>query len=32
MTMLLEGKETPFETELFRHSIMDKLVELAKSG
>ena len=27
MTMLLEGKETPFETELFA-SIMDKLVEL----
>ena len=29
MTMLLEGKETPFETELFA-SIMDKLVELQK--
>ena len=27
MTMLLEGKETPFETELFA-PIMDKLVEL----
>ena len=29
MTMLLEGKETPFETELFA-PIMDKLVELQK--
>ena len=29
MTMILEGKETPFETELFSH-IMDKLVELQK--
>lgn len=29
MTMLLEGKETPFETELFE-PIMDKLVELQK--
>ena len=29
MTMLLEGKETPFETELFA-LIMDKLVELQK--
>ena len=29
MTMLLEGKETPFETELFA-PIMDKLVELEK--
>ena len=29
MTMLLEGKETPFETELFT-PIMDKLVELQK--
>ena len=29
MTMILEGKETPFETELFFH-IMDKLVELQK--
>ncbi len=29
MTMLLEGKETPFETELFA-PIMDKLVELKK--
>lgn len=30
MTMLLEGKETPFETELFA-PIMDKLVELQKA-
>lgn len=29
MTMLLEGKETPFETELFS-PIIDKLVELQK--
>ena len=29
MTMLLEGKETPFETELFA-PIMEKLVELQK--
>ena len=29
MTMLLQGKETPFETELFA-PIMDKLVELQK--
>ena len=29
MTMILEGKETPFETELFSH-IMGKLVELQK--
>ena len=29
MTMLLEGKETPFETELFA-PIMDKLAELQK--
>lgn len=29
MTMLLEGKETPFETELFA-PIMDKLLELQK--
>ena len=29
MTMLLEGKETPFETELFA-TIMEKLVELQK--
>ena len=29
MTMLLEGKETPYETELFA-PIMDKLVELQK--
>ena len=29
MTMLLEGKETPFETELFV-PIMDKLIELQK--
>ena len=29
MTMLLEGKETPFETELFA-PIMDKIVELQK--
>ena len=29
MTMLLEGKETPFETELFA-PIMDKLIELQK--
>ena len=29
MTMLLEGKETPFETELFA-PIIDKLVELQK--
>ena len=29
MTMLLQGKETPFETELFE-PIMDKLVELQK--
>ena len=29
MTMLLEGKETPFETELFA-PIMDKLVKLQK--
>ena len=29
MTMLLEGRETPFETELFE-PIMDKLVELQK--
>ena len=29
MTMLLEGKETPFETELFA-PIMDKIVELEK--
>ena len=29
MAMLLQGKETPFETELFA-SIMDKLVELQK--
>ena len=30
MTMLLEGKETPFETELFA-PIMDKLMELQKN-
>ena len=29
MTMLLQGKETPFETELFA-PVMDKLVELQK--
>ena len=29
MTMILEGKETPFETELFSH-IMNKLEELQK--
>ena len=29
MTMLLQGKETPFDTELFK-DIMDKLKELAK--
>ena len=29
MTMLLEGKETPFDTELFK-SVMDKLKELQK--
>ena len=29
MTMLLQGKETPFETELFA-PIMDKLIELQK--
>ncbi len=29
MTMLLQGKETPFDTELFK-PIMDKLVELEK--
>ena len=29
MTMLLQGKETPYETELFSH-IMGKLVELQK--
>ena len=29
MTMLLQGKETPFDTELFK-PVMDKLLELAK--
>ena len=29
MTMLLQGKETPFDTELFK-PVMDKLVELEK--
>ena len=29
MTMLLEGKETPFETELF-YPVMEKLIELQK--
>ena len=29
MTMLLQGKETPFDTELFK-GVMDKLKELAK--
>ena len=29
MTMLLQGKETPFDTELFK-PVMDKLVELQK--
>ena len=29
MTMLLEGKETPFDTELFS-DVMDKLKELQK--
>ncbi len=29
MTMLLEGKQTPFDTELFK-PVMDKLLELAK--
>lgn len=29
MTMLLQGKETPFDTEIFK-TIMDKLVELEK--
>ena len=29
MTMLLQGKETPFDTELFK-SVMDKLQDLAK--
>ena len=31
MTMLLEGKETPFDTELFA-PIMEKLQQLQKSG
>lgn len=30
MTMLLQGKETPFDTELFK-PVMDKLVELQKN-
>ncbi len=29
MTMLLQGKETPFDTEIFK-PVMDKLVELQK--
>ena len=29
MTMLLQGKETPFDTELFK-PVMDKLHELQK--